>query len=864
MKNNELQSAAQDYSANHKRKRIWYNIVSALACIVVFITTYALIMPAITAEIQNLKDYILQSNGSISITIFDSHGNIVTDTVVEGDKYKLTFGMSVPEGGFSPGSYIYNLPAGLKITPNPGKNIELADGTVIGIWSVTESGSLEFDFNDESNEYQNITLSLDVIMEFDLTDDEIEFDGEITVTVLPAPDTPSTTPSVKKSGEITENSDGSNTIDWNVSIQGGEGFPLAGQVIKDTIVGEGHTFDGADKDIWVNVWVDGETYYSWEIDESDAIWTGNTFEYTIPQTITCIECNDPAYFANGKHHEWGNGQNHEIILGDNWHISMYMETVITDDNMDSYENYVTVGDLSADAKILPTVGAAIIKNGELINGLFHWTVEFNIPQSNTHVWHLWDEMKIDLPEGTDPNFRVDFDTATLKFKKGNNDWQTISTEYKNNDDELIYSYWIDEDTATGEYGGAEIIIYNKCTCTKENCSDWENGACACYRRGDYCACWHQTEATQFLLEYDTAASGEIIGEYGDMGLPLKNGISLEYREIIDGQVQGKDLYVSSRVNIPGIFSKKLIDKPGVANQYTALFNITVNEEKQDLSSMTETGGIFIEDHMSPTLFYEQGSMMITQTDLSGEMITLKENLDYTVTIKDSHTMEILILNPGPFEYILDYKCVLDLTGQTGTPVPYNNSAEIELFGKTYTVHGEEEFLTNYTTTGESFSVTVLKKDAQDGRPIPDTLFGLYNEQGNLITSMYSDENGKITFHTDMHDGIIFKKNMPYFIKEITASPGYILNEDLYWFYFGDTENADIEAAYQGVKYFSKNGSVFSGQLTITNISCLFELPSTGGGGEMICYILSAVLALSGIAIIVFTVIGKKKGYRLRC
>ena len=38
------------YKDNYQRKKRWKKIVSVLACIVVFCTTYALILPAITME----------------------------------------------------------------------------------------------------------------------------------------------------------------------------------------------------------------------------------------------------------------------------------------------------------------------------------------------------------------------------------------------------------------------------------------------------------------------------------------------------------------------------------------------------------------------------------------------------------------------------------------------------------------------------------------------------------------------------------------------------------------------------------------------------------------------------------------------
>ena len=41
---------ASGYLARARRRRIWLKVVSALGCVVVFCTTYALILPAITLE----------------------------------------------------------------------------------------------------------------------------------------------------------------------------------------------------------------------------------------------------------------------------------------------------------------------------------------------------------------------------------------------------------------------------------------------------------------------------------------------------------------------------------------------------------------------------------------------------------------------------------------------------------------------------------------------------------------------------------------------------------------------------------------------------------------------------------------------
>ena len=43
---------AERYASAHKRKRRWYQVTTCLAAAVVFCTTYALILPAITLEKQ--------------------------------------------------------------------------------------------------------------------------------------------------------------------------------------------------------------------------------------------------------------------------------------------------------------------------------------------------------------------------------------------------------------------------------------------------------------------------------------------------------------------------------------------------------------------------------------------------------------------------------------------------------------------------------------------------------------------------------------------------------------------------------------------------------------------------------------------
>ena len=64
MKTSLLHRATQFYQ-NQRRKQLWYRVVSGLACVVVFCTVYALILPAITLEKENPQLEAEETSGSL-------------------------------------------------------------------------------------------------------------------------------------------------------------------------------------------------------------------------------------------------------------------------------------------------------------------------------------------------------------------------------------------------------------------------------------------------------------------------------------------------------------------------------------------------------------------------------------------------------------------------------------------------------------------------------------------------------------------------------------------------------------------------------------------------------------------------------
>ena len=83
-----------------------------------------------------------------------------------------------------------------------------------------------------------------------------------------------------------------------------------------------------------------------------------------------------------------------------------------------------------------------------------------------------------------------------------------------------------------------------------------------------------------------------------------------------------------------------------------------------------------------------------------------------------------------------------------------------------------ETTSNYTTLAintNNASVEIIKKDEQTGEAISNTVFTIYDNTGNQITTATTDNNGKAKF-SNLYPGT-------YTIKETTANTNYVLNID---------------------------------------------------------------------------------------
>ncbi len=160
-----------------------------------------------------------------------------------------------------------------------------------------------------------------------------------------------------------------------------------------------------------------------------------------------------------------------------------------------------------------------------------------------------------------------------------------------------------------------------------------------------------------------------------------------------------------------------------------------------------------------------------------------------------------------------------------------------------------------------YEVRVLKVDyANHDIHLEGAVYGLYAADGTLMAERTTDEDGRCVFATNAVEGLIFSTDTMYYIQEISPPPGYDLNVVPYWFYFSEKRDSageqKMETDYPGVNitYVAPNDDkTFVIEMELTDEKC-FVLPATGSGGITIYLIAGTVLITVSVVCII---IGRK-------
>ena len=816
--------------------------------------------------IIDLLPYLEANGGSYFFTLLDKNnmelpkddqGNYIATA---NNGYKLTISFNSPMG-FAPGTYQYQIPNGLMVDGGEGEFI-LKDGTKVGSWVVTDTGLITLDFNQNMNSHSEITISATLGINFPEQNDPIDFDGFISVKVEPP--IPQVAPTVLSKWGTPNAAAGK--LNWSVRIQGYADSQIPGSILTDQVTlpewGKPHYYTESDiaAGIQIGATAADGSWHSWRvtIDDPHLIWDENGWSYKFPQTVECVYCGELELGSNG----WE-------------YMVTYTSTPapLNTPGAFAYENKVTIDGQTAwgwNEFTHGSIEAEIAKDGRFVSDAsgsgFLWEFQAVIPgrpegQRAVYSWFIMDEMKL-VDEGGIALRKIHNDVNKATVTANYNGTLIQIPRIQDATDQDMFAW----DAAWASEGVASTRTLNllcRCQCTPETCR-W--GGCEYYwfQRDDgswatngFCQCWTETQNMTFSFVYKTEDMSAIEA-YGALGYQLNNQAQLYYMP--DGANAVQMDYDDATVPIPNLFEKQLTHD---FNGYTAHYKITVNEAKLVL---TDGSPLTIHDEMTDTLAYISGSLVITTENAAGHTSALQLGTDYTVTYdgtgnykdatgKKVHVLDIVILNPQPVMYILDYDTTLIMPEQITGGIKYTNSASITLWGEKVKDNAVEKVYADINIATKSFTVELFKTCALTGKPLPGATFGLFNAQGGLIATDVTDARGELTFQTNIVEGVILREHTLYYLQELEAPPAYQLDSTKNWFCF--CNNAEdtcgtCQALLAGLKSFrvplEKVGIV-----DLSNHPANVILPATGGTGY-------APYILCGLTLVVGPLV---YGFRLR-
>ena len=811
-----------------------------------------------TRATTELIPYLESNGGNYFFTLLDlnnvelpkdENGNYIA---VANKGYKLTLTFNSPKG-FLPGTYQYQIPNGMMVEGGSG-NFVLKDGTGVGSWEVTDTGLITLVFNEHINSRTDITISSTLGIHFPEQDDPIDFDGFITVKVEP--------PVQQKDPTVLSKwgspNGGAGKINWTVRVDGYADSQIPGNILTDQPTlsdwSRPHSYTQSDIDGGLTFGVsdpDGG-WHAWTVyaDDAHLVWDETGWSYKIPKTVICDHCGELELGNEG----W-------VYLINYTSTPTQLNTPGTFD----YENKVTIDGQIARGWSNFThveIEAEIFKNGVFVSdasgGGFLWEIQATIPgrpegQRAEYSWFIMDEMRLADESGTIiGRAQNDIHLSTV-IAIYNGEVIRIPRIQDATDKDMFA--WDNAWTATENGIGYNrtINLLCRCQCTAETCH-WTGCGEYWYQKDNgqwatngFCQCWTETQNMTFTFVYKTEDIS-LIKEYGALGYKLNNHAQLYYMP--DGSNSVRVSYDDATVTIPNLFEKQLTHD---FNGYTAHYKITVNEAKLVL---TNGSPLSIHDVMTDTLAYISGSLVITTKNANGHMSVLQQGKDYTVTYdgtgkqtdsagKKVHVLDIVILNPQPVMYILDYDTTLIMPEQITGGVKYSNSANITLWGKDITDNAVEKVYADINIAAKSYSVNMFKTCALTGQPLPGATFGLYNAQGGLITVGVTGANGKLVFQTNIIEGIILREHLLYYLQEIQPPLAYRLDDTKYWFCFcSNTGNTCTECNKLMINEDTVRIPLEEiGIINIANSPAGVELPVTGGTGTSIYILCGLALAL---------------------
>lgn len=819
------------YIIKHKKRSARHRVFVAVAALVVFCTTYAMILPAITMESKLTCDL---NEHTHKLGCYSTEKKLVCG-------FEETEGHMHEENCYdNSGNLICTLQAA---EPHTHTDNCYKETTVLicdkvahthssSCYEATQQAPTESTVNTE-NSLEDISEGVSEKSSETLTKDKSD---------------------VKLNSKAKNNNINSGAQDFDTYVKG-----KGGEVTYKVV-------DNNDKPVDISQ-ASGEGYrFILDIDSPSGIEPG-LYEYSYPSQIIAMEAEKTGNINTGT------STSGEVVGSYNVNRDNCVVTLDFNETINNYQNFK--GNLhfavKFDIKGEEPLESKITKTGGFVeeDGAFHFKIEATIPSySGTgkfHEWYITDSSIID------GSWNQDLGKGDIKITYGNKTYKLPEISEATADDDIAY---------LSMSGTNRLYLVNRCKCSgKGNCEHWNDkceGLSYCgeeySKYTDWCVCWNLMQNVTLTIEYK---NDENVFDGSDL---LKDNAGYTYMNsasLID--IHNRKNNKVSNVNIP---IPVLIDKTGTnfidsCKDFIGDYKIVVNESMIDFSKVDNDNDgkpdkeIVVEDVMTD-LAYVPGSIKIVAKDESSNENTLVYGEDYKIDYKPGNqvasnvsgvyksvknVLNITLYKLGKYQYTITYQG--QIIAKVAEGKPYNGQNDPAENTATLKIYKEPSDDTESTYTfGEGWSyikrsISIKKTDLDNPDiKLDGAVYGLYTEDGYEMARGTTANGGLYIFKTDVRRNISFQSNKLYYIKELTAPKGYSLDTSKHWFYFAENKIQKFENAHPGISFYkvSDNGG-YAAEMKLTDEKGM-ELPETGGYGTVI-YTMAGVILSCGAAYVLY-------------
>ena len=577
---------------------------------------------------------------------------------------------------------------------------------------------------------------------------------------------------INKSGEIIKAGDPElnnekDVIKWAINL--GDGYsPIGGIRLTDTLGGDLSYATDLPCTIILYEKNGNATTLNKSLKESVEI-NGNEFYYTIPS--------DKVYYK-AEIYYYTYFEAPEKVDGEYVSTSFFRNTV---KGTIIGQDVETTGNVTIDG-VRPEINkhGSFDKNTDTIS----YSIDMSIPKSyNGQVLYLKDVTNITKNNN---KYNVNYGSFVDAFEKSlritatTESGEEITFVNSKNDSSAPYTYSIKYLADGGMY-----ILFNTSS------------------QNESSSRWNIDETALVHLEYDVPLDDAVVIDGSDnnntleqyLGGTVTNTITVVGANNVGGysDIVSDDFDIRLPVNL-----EKTYREFG-NNTNIAIFDIVVNEAKRDF--LPNDGTLTVVDTMSKSLDFLDNTLKIYEyNDATQEYDIEVEGYTVTHTTGDNGEDIVTISNlPDETHFRITYNCLVIGTGK----VDITNLAEIKGVGNT-TSKVEEEFemqnssaVSGASDTGISFSILKYGENNGGNTPLGGVEFVLFDEQGNVVGTPVTGNDGKITL-SKMGKGT-------YRLRELYTPDSYIKLDGDIVITIG--ENQEGKLAVTNVTYEGNAGSV---------------------------------------------------------